>query len=71
MTRSDLLRLFTIEGGLSTRTRRTYVLKQCATIKVDVGFSVARNEAEDTITQISRPYLDYSHYDWTLPNPKS
>src|SRR6266513_3414081 len=28
MTRSDLLRVFTTEGGLSTRTHRTYVLKQ-------------------------------------------
>jgi hypothetical protein len=63
MTRSDLLRLFTTEGGLFTRTHRTYVLKQCPTIKVDVEFSVSRNEAEDTINQISRPYLDYSHID--------
>jgi hypothetical protein len=63
MTRSDLLRLFATEGGLSTRTRRTYVLKRCATIKIDVEFSVSRNEAEDTIKQISRPSLDYSHID--------
>jgi hypothetical protein len=63
MTRSDLLRVFTTEGGLSTRTRRTYVLKQCPTIKVDVEFSISGNEAEDKITQISKPYLDYSHFD--------
>ena len=63
MTRSDLLRVFTTEGGLSTRTHRTYVLKQCPTIKVDVDFSISGNEAEDKITQISRPYLDYGHYD--------
>src|SRR6266550_2871023 len=63
MTRSDLLRVFTTEGGLSTRTHRTYVLKQCPTIKVDVEFSISGNEAEDKITQISRPYLDYGHYD--------
>jgi len=55
MTRSDLLRVFTTEGGLSTRTHRTYVLKQCPTIKVDVEFSISGNEAEDKITQISRP----------------
>jgi hypothetical protein len=63
MTRSDLLAVFTTEGGLSTRTHRTYVLKQCPTIKVDVEFSISGNEAEDKITQISRPYLDYGHYD--------
>jgi hypothetical protein len=63
MTRSDLLGVFTTEGGLSTRTHRTYVLKQCPTIKVDVEFSISGNEAEDKITQISRPYLDYGHYD--------
>jgi len=59
MTRSDLLRVFTTEGGLSTRTHRTYVLKQCRTIKVDVEYSISGNEAEDKITQISKPYLDY------------
>jgi hypothetical protein len=63
MTRSDLLRVFTTEGSLSTRTHRTYVLRQCPIIKVDVGFSIAGNEANDKITQISRPYLDYGHYD--------
>jgi hypothetical protein len=63
MTRSDLLRAFTTEGGFSTRTHRIYVLKQCRTIKVDVTFSISGNEADDKITQISRPYLDYEHYD--------
>jgi hypothetical protein len=63
MTRSDLLRVFTTEGGLSTRTHRTYVLKQCRIIKVDVEFSISGNEAEDKITQISKPYLDYGIYD--------
>ncbi|MGC0773496.1 MAG: hypothetical protein WB543_11220 [Candidatus Acidiferrum sp.] len=63
MTRSDLLRVFTTEGGLSTRTHRTYVLKQCRTIKIDVEFSISGREAEDKITQISKPYLDYGIYD--------
>lgn len=63
MTRQDLLSVFTTEGGLSTRMHRTYVLKQCPTIKVDVEFSISGNEAEDKITQISKPYLDYGHYD--------
>jgi hypothetical protein len=55
------------EGGLSTRKQRTYVLKQCPYIKVDVEFSPVANEKdlleemlEDKITKISRPYLQYS-----------
>ena len=63
MTRTDLLRVFTTEGGLSTRTHQTFVLKQCPTIKVAVQFSISRNEADDKITQISKPYLDYPVYD--------
>jgi hypothetical protein len=63
MTRRDLLRVFTTEGGLSSRTHRTYVLKQCPIIKVDMEFSISGNEADDKITQISKPYLDYAQYD--------
>jgi hypothetical protein len=63
MTRSDLLRVFTTEGGLSTPARQTYVLKQCPIIKVDVVFSASGNEAKDKITKISKPYLDYSIVD--------
>lgn len=70
MTRQDLLRVFTTEGGLSTSVQRTYVLKGCPYIKVDVHFKpVGRPErdsngritfvedARDIITAISRPYL--------------
>jgi hypothetical protein len=63
MTRSDLQRVFTTEGGLSTRAHQTYVLKQCPTIKVDVEFSISGNEPEDKIKQISKPYLGYGVYD--------
>jgi len=63
MSRADLLRVFGTEGGLSTRTHRTFVLKQCPMIKVDVDFAAGDNEAEDKIIQISKPYLDYGHYD--------
>jgi hypothetical protein len=38
----DLLRVFSTEGGVSTRTHRTYVLKQCPYIKVDVEFAAVR-----------------------------
>jgi len=72
MTRKDLLRVYTTEGGISTSTRRTYVLKGCPYIKVDVDFkAVGRPERDkegrmtlvedgrDLIVKISRPYLDY------------
>jgi hypothetical protein len=51
MTRSDLLRVFATEGGLAARTHRTYVLKQCPILRVDVEFSIAGNEANDKITE--------------------
>jgi hypothetical protein len=70
MTRKDLLRVYTVEGGVSTRTHRTYVLKGCPGIKVDVEFVPVGNEQDgltqslsDRIQKISKPYLDYSIMD--------
>jgi hypothetical protein len=70
MTRKELLRVYTVEGGLSTRTHRTYVLKGCPGIKVDVEFLPVGNVQNgltegpnDKIQEISKPYLDYSHMD--------
>ena len=73
MTRKDLFTVFTEEGGLSTRTRRSYVYKYCPYIKVDVEFSPADIDAyphaaatenpEDRIVKLSRPYLEYAHMD--------
>jgi hypothetical protein len=73
MTRQDLLQVFAEEGGLSTRTRRTYVYKHCPHIKVEVDFSpvedLSRNHAPtaenpaDRIVKISRPFLEYSIMD--------
>jgi hypothetical protein len=68
MTRKDLLRVFSVEGGISTRTRRTYVLKQCFYIHADVEFLPVGNNPlnemlDDKILKISKPYLDYSHID--------
>jgi len=69
MTRNELLRVFTTEGGISTRTQQTYALKGCPYVHVDVEFSPAKNEHEvqgdpnDKIVKISKPYLDYSHAD--------
>ncbi len=76
MTRADLLEVFTTEGGLSTRLRRTYVYRECQYIKVDVEFEPVGRPArdaegrvtlveanEDVIKKISRPYLEWGILD--------
>lgn len=75
-TRTDLLRVFTIEGGLSTPLRRTFVSRACPYFKVDVQFeAVGRPDRDadgrvtmiegdqDRIVAISRPYLQFSVFD--------
>ena len=64
MRRMDLLKVFTTEGGLSPRLRRTYVYRECPYIKVDVRFKAVGSAKtpfdeppEDIIESISRPYL--------------
>src|SRR5437667_276712 len=70
MTRNDLLRVFTIEGGLSNRLHRTYVYKRCPYIKVAVEFEAVGNPEDiltempaDKIEKISTPFLQYSVMD--------
>lgn len=70
MTRRDLLKLFTVEGGQSNRTSRTYVFRECPYIKVDVGFEAVGSpqgklkvSMEDKIIRISKPYLEQSILD--------
>ena len=57
MTRDDLLKVFTTEGGLSTPFEQTYVSRDCPYFKVDVEF---REFRPDIILKISRPYLAFS-----------
>ena len=71
MTRGDLLTVFTTEGGLSTRTSRTYVSRDCPYFKVDVQFKpvdqpnqqdddvMIDGGARDIIVTMSRPYLEF------------
>jgi hypothetical protein len=66
-TRAELLKVFREEGGISTRTQRTYVYRECRYIKVDVEFEPAGDaknahveDAGDRIVKISRPFLDWS-----------
>ena len=66
MTRADLTKLFTVEGGLSTPSQRTYVYKLCPYIKIDVKFAASSRTEEltnDKIVEISRPYLAWSVMD--------
>ncbi len=70
MRRKDLLKVFTTEGGLSTRTQRTYVHIECPYIKVNVRFKAADDEGDslneapdDIIESVSRPYLAWSVMD--------
>ena len=70
MTRADLLKVFAEEGGLSTRTQRTYVYRGCPYFKVDVKFEAVGNAGErlaespeDRIVEISKPYIGYSVLD--------
>jgi len=73
MTRGDLLKVFTIEGGLSTGLQRTYVSQACPYFKIDVQFKAVGRPDHDTdgrvtldendqdvIVKISRPYLQFS-----------
>jgi hypothetical protein len=66
MTRSDLMKVFATEGGLSTTSQRTYVYRRCPYIKVDVKFAASSRGEElptDKIIQVSRPYLEWSVMD--------
>jgi len=70
MTREELLKVFTTEGGLSTGLHQTFVSQDCPYFKVDVDFkAVGRPEQDDEgrvtleedsrdiIVEVSRPYL--------------
>jgi hypothetical protein len=61
MTRADLLKVFAVQGGLSTNSNATFVSRTCPYFKVDVWFSVVSGVAEhpnDIIGRMSRPYVD-------------
>lgn len=72
-TRAELLKLFSVEGGLSTRTHRIYVHRYCQNIKVDVDFIASgptprsqrslSERPDDIVSKISKPYLDVIHAD--------
>lgn len=70
MTREELLKVFTTQGGLSTGLQRTFVSRDCPYFKIDVQFKpvgppsrdgngrvTLEEGSQDLIVQISRPYL--------------
>lgn len=71
MTRTDLLKAFTTEGGLSSRQQRVYVSQDCPYFKVGVQFrpvgptdmSSATEGSRDVIVSISKPYLEFTVMD--------
>jgi hypothetical protein len=69
MTREELLKVFSTEGGISTARQRTFVYQGCSLIKVDVEFSVAEKDGgveerpSDKILKISKPYLELNIID--------
>ena len=65
MTRGELAKVFSTEGGLSTVQHRTYVFSSLPYIKVDVDFEIADPKqtielTSDVIAKISKPYLEWS-----------
>src|SRR5258706_11981966 len=48
MTRTDLLKVFTTEGGLSTGLERKFVSRDCPFFKVDVEFEAVGRPGHDT-----------------------
>jgi len=65
MSRKELLKVFKIEGGISTRTSRRYVYRECRYIKVDVEFEPVEAKEDksteypsDRIIKISKPFLE-------------
>ncbi len=76
MTRDELLKIFTTEGGISTTLHRIFVSRGCPYFKVDVTFRRAsdfaaradkkdflKERGDDVITTISQPYLQFSIMD--------
>jgi hypothetical protein len=70
MTRAELSKVFTTEGGLYTATWNHFVHRRCRYIKVDVEFTLSdpkqaglEERPTNTISKISKPYLEFSVID--------
>jgi hypothetical protein len=76
MTRADLLKIFTTEGGTGSGLQRKFVSRDCPYFKVDVEFTAVGRPnrdkdgrvtlvegSRDIIVKISKPYLQFSVMD--------
>lgn len=65
MTRKELLKVFTEEGGISSRQWQRYTYRKCQFVHVEVEFAPvggpgAATGPDDRITKISKPFLEPS-----------
>jgi hypothetical protein len=58
MTRQELMKRLTFEGGISSRDRQTFVSRRCPYLKLAVQFRIAgADSAFDRIATISSPFI--------------
>lgn len=70
MTRMDVLKEFTEDGGPSFISETVYTYKSCSSIKIRVAFVIEASKRvplaerpSDVVRSVSQPYLEYPHYD--------
>lgn len=64
--RADVEKIFTTEGGFFVPMHQRYIYRRCPLIKVDVDFNRSQpNQSDidprptDTVSKISKPYLEW------------
>jgi hypothetical protein len=70
MTRAEIEKEFSEDGGLSFGNERVYTYKSCSYIKIRVAFEIEAGKKtslaespSDIVRSVSQPYLEYPHYD--------
>ncbi len=70
MKRKDFVKMFSVDGGISRINPLRFVYKKCDSIKVEVKFKFIdksdefpKQNHEDEIIEISKPYLEHPFYD--------
>ncbi|HMD39165.1 MAG TPA: hypothetical protein VKH15_07780 [Candidatus Acidoferrum sp.] len=69
MTRRDLDKLFTEDGGISVRPQTRYLSRRCNYIKAEVHFKLVQAidstefSPNDIIIEVSKPYLEVPFID--------
>jgi hypothetical protein len=67
-TRTELLKHFSVQGGILNASKASFKYNHCPYIKVDVEFNLTNpnqgtQSLTDTIKSISKPYLDWEVID--------